>query len=130
MSIDTLRDKHKSRYMLPTRTLRLLECCFEGTKYDIAHGELRRPTPSLTKQERVAIQSLNNNKDVSITKADKGDTTVIMSTNHLVQLAHTHLSDQKTCMLLTHDPTTEVVRRLNQKCQAHSLEMTSTKLLP
>ena len=37
-----------------------------------------------------------------------------MSTNHLVQLAHTHLSDQKTYTLLTQDPTTEVVRTFNQ----------------
>ena len=99
--------------MLPTRSLRLLDCCFEGIKYDISHGTIQSPVPNLTRNERRAIRSLKN-KDICITRADKGDITVIMCNNQLVQLAHVHLSDKKTYTLLIQDPTMEVVKRFNQ----------------
>ena len=71
-SIDLLRDKHKSRFMLPKRSLRLLDCCFEGIKFDISHSTVLNPIPNLTSHEKRAIRGLKN-KDICITKADKGD---------------------------------------------------------
>ena len=38
-SIDILRDKHKSKFVLPTRLRRPLDCYFEGIKYDIRNGK-------------------------------------------------------------------------------------------
>ena len=37
-----------------------------------------------------------------------------MNSSHLVELAHAHLSDQKTYQLLKMDPTPEIVKRFNQ----------------
>ena len=48
--------------------------------------------------------NLRINKDIIITKADKGDTTVIMNTTHLLNLAHKHLSDEDTYLLLNTRP--------------------------
>ena len=53
-------------------------------------------------------------KDIIITKANKGDTIVVMNTSHYVELAHQHLSDLNTYQLLTEDPTQEAATRFNQ----------------
>ena len=39
---------------------------------------------------------------------------VIMSIDHVIQLAHAHLSDQKTYKLIKQDPTKKIVQRFNQ----------------
>ena len=72
------------------------------------------PRSNLTKAERLALYRLKKNENIIITKADKGDTTVIMDASHLIELAHEHLSDINTYQLLKNDPTPEVVVRLNQ----------------
>ena len=68
-------------------------------------------------KERQALYRLKKNKDVIISRADKGDTTVIMNMSQLVELAHKHLSDSSTYQLLTYDPTPEVVLRFNHYIQ-------------
>ena len=112
-----LRARYKYRFSLPTRTERLIDCTFEGIKYDLANTKILRPRTNLTKKERTALYRLKKNKDIIISKADKGDTTVIMNTSQLVELAHEHLGDSSTYQLLTHDPTPEVVSRFNHYIQ-------------
>lgn len=46
-----------------------------------------------------------SNEDVVISKADKGDSTVIMATEHYAQLARTHLNEKDTYKLLKTDRT-------------------------
>ena len=92
----------------------MIDCSFEAMKFDISNVEVLHPLPNLTRTERVALQHLKKNKKIIVTKADKGDTTVIMDSSHLVELAHKHLNDETTYQLLKYDPTPEVVARFNQ----------------
>ena len=116
-SLSKLRDRHKHRFSLPTRTERLIDCTFESIKYNLSNTKILRPRTNLTKKERKALFGLKKNKDIIISKADKGDTIVIMNISQLVELAHEHLSDSNTYQLLTHDPTPEVVLRFNHYIQ-------------
>ena len=63
------------------------------------------------------MRDLKKNEDIVITKADKGDTTVIMDTSHLIELVHKHLNDTNTYQLLKSDPTLEIVTRFNHYIQ-------------
>ena len=88
-------------------------------RYDLSKVEVHVLQPilyqiSLRRRERLALQRLEKNENIIITMADKGDTTVLRDTSHLVELAHKHLSDAKTHQLLKYDPTPEVVVRFNQ----------------
>ena len=113
-ALEKLRWKHKNKFSLPNRSQRLIDCSFEAIGYDLSNTEIVQPVPNLTRAERLALHRLEKIENLIITKADKGDTTVIMDTSHLVELAHKHLSDVNTYRLLKNDPTPEVVVRFNQ----------------
>ena len=120
-ALENLCHKYKNRFSLPNRSERLLDCSFEAIRYDLSRAEILQPEPYLTKAERLALHGLKKNKNIIITKADKGDTTVIMDTSHLIELAHKHLSDVNAYQLLKNDPTPEVVVKFNlyiQDCLA------------
>ena len=104
-TLTKLCDRYKNRFSLPNRLERLINCSFEAIRYDLSKAELLQPEPNLTKAERLALRTLKKNKNIIITKADKGDTTVIMDTSHLIELAHKHLSDVNTYQLLKNEPT-------------------------
>ena len=101
-------------YSLPARTKRLIDCSFKAIEFDLTQSKTIKPKANLTRKERQALRSLKRNKDIIITKADKGDTTVVMNTSCLIALAHKHLADQSTYQLLKEDPTQEVRSRFNQ----------------
>ena len=116
-TLTELCDRYKNRFSLPNRSERLIDCSFEAIRYDLSKAEILQPEPNLTKAERLALRDLKKNKDIVITKADKGDTTVIMDTSHLIELAHKHLNDTNTYQLLKSDPTPEIVTRFNRYIQ-------------
>ena len=113
-TLEELRLRYKNRYSLPTRSERLIDCSFKAISYDLDRLRILQPIQNLSKAERKALYRLKKNKDIIITKIDKGDTTVVMDTSHHVELAQQHLSDPNTYQLLTEDPTQEVVTRFNQ----------------
>ena len=79
-----------------------------------SNTKILQPLPNLTKKERLALRRLKKNEDIIITNADKGDTTIVMDTTHLVELAHKHLSDLSTYQLLVNDPTAEIATGFNR----------------
>ena len=113
-ALTKLCHKFKNRFSLPNRSQRLIDYNFEAIGYDLSKTEIVQPIPNLTKAERLALYRLKRNENIAITKADKGDPTVIMDVSHLVELAHKHLSDVNTYQLLKNDPTHEVMVRFNQ----------------
>ena len=68
---------------------------------------------NLSKAEKKALRDLIKNQDLVISKADKGDTTVIMSTAQYLELACKHLYDSNTYRLLNSDPTQDIVNQFN-----------------
>ena len=115
--LTNLCDRYKKRFSLPNRSKRLIDCSFEAIRFDLSKLETLQPKPNLSKAERRALRDLKRNENIVITKADKGDTMVIMDTSHLIELAHKHLSDINTYRLLKEDPTSEVVARFNRYIQ-------------
>ena len=59
--------------------------------------------PNLTNTERAALRNLSSNNDIVITKADKGDTVVVMDMEQYTELAYKHLNDPDTYDKLTID---------------------------
>ena len=86
-------------------------------------GPCQRPAPgpntveklraNLPRAERKALRNLIRNPDLIISKADKGDSTVVMSTEQYLELACKHLYDGNTYQLLKSDPTQDIVRQFN-----------------
>ena len=58
------------------------------------------------------------NRDLVISKADKGDVTVVMTTSQYLELAYKHLGDRDTYQVLRVDPTREIVARFNTYLKA------------
>ena len=71
------------------------------------------PTKSNTPQsERKAIQNLQNNKEIVILPADKGNTTVILNKTDYVLEANRKLQDTDTYQLLKTDPTSDFCNQI------------------
>ena len=68
---------------------------------------------NLTGAEKTALKRLMRNHNVVISKPDKGDTTVVMNTEHYLDLSRKHLSDKNTYQLLETDPTANFARQFN-----------------
>ena len=64
---------------------------------------------NLSKREQQALRKLIKDDSLVISKADKGDVVVVLSTSQYLDLAHEHLSDNSTYQLLQNDPTQEIV---------------------
>ena len=67
------------------------------------------PKENLDNDERQALAMLRNQEDLYITKADKGDTVVIMTTAQYCKMAFEHLDDDSTYTQLSDDSTNVVV---------------------
>ena len=72
------------------------------------------PRPNFTQRMRNALISLKQDKSIIIAKADKGDTIVIMDSDHYFGLAHKHLADRSTYEVLESDPRDEIVERYHK----------------
>ena len=68
------------------------------------------PAGNLSDEERTALSNLKKNKCIIITKADKGDTVVVMDTTQYTGLAYGHLNDPQTYTRLTGDPTPGIAK--------------------
>ena len=66
---------------------------------------------NLSKGEKRALRELAANPELVISKADKGDAVVVLSTPTYLDLAYEHLNDKNTYKLLRSDPTGEIVTR-------------------
>ena len=111
----TLRHRYIDRYTgeLPERACRILQCCSKAIRYDFSNISVQRLRANLSKTEMQALRDLMKNPNLVISKADKGDATVIMSTTQYVELACKHLYDGNTYRLLKPDPTQDIVKQFN-----------------
>ena len=67
----------------------------------------------MTSSEQAALKGLIENQDLVISKADKGDVTVIMNTSQYLDLAYKHLGDKSTYQLLDVDPIPDIAKQFN-----------------
>ena len=88
---------------------------------NIIHGKivnaLNQPNthqPNLTSEQRKALQVLIKRDDLVITCADKGNCTVILDKSDYEEKMHKILNDNSTYMLLKHDLTGNIERKLNK----------------
>lgn len=70
------------------------------------------PCPNVTPEEVAALRALLLNPAVRITKADKGDSFVLLDTDQYLELAYGHLDDPATYARLPSDPTQDIVAEL------------------
>ncbi len=70
---------------------------------------------NITPEERLALKSLKEDKDITILPADKGRATVIMNSTEYREKAKQLLSDKKTYDPLPKDPTKEYKAQLKEK---------------
>ena len=115
--LENLREKYIDRWAcsIPNRPNRLIKCSLMAIKFDfdkllsVADVKL-----NMTYSERCAHRSFVRNKRIMISKADKGDTTVIMATSQYLYLAYKQLNDKEMYQRLSRDPTQEIVKQFNQ----------------
>ena len=114
--LDKLRDKYVKKYTgkMSNRSSRLLNCCLESIRYEFQNVSLVQPKNNLNRGEIRSLNSLARDKSLVVSKADKGDTTVIMSSAQYLDLAYKHLSDRETYQLLSEDPPHEIVEKFNR----------------
>ena len=77
----------------------------------------RKIKSNLPNHLRRALSNLRDNKDIIVTKADKGDVCVVMDVDHYLRLAWAHLSDGNTYNVLENDPTQHIVSTFNTYIQ-------------
>ena len=70
--------------------------------------------PNLTSEQRKALQVLKKRDDLVITYADKGNCTVILDKLDYEEKMHKILNDNSTYMLLKHDLTGNIEKKLNK----------------
>ena len=64
---------------------------------------------NISKGERKALRQLMQDEGLVISKADKGDVVMVLSTSTYLALAYEHLNDRETYKLLNNNPTQEIV---------------------
>ena len=72
----------------------------------------KKPTNNLTKEEQTARKNLESDKKIKILQADKGNATVVMSTEAYQTKACKLLNDQTAYTVLAKDPTRTSERKL------------------
>ncbi|XP_041981008.1 uncharacterized protein LOC121734461 [Aricia agestis] len=70
------------------------------------------PKSNITTEERLALKQLRNNNDILVLRADKGNATVVMSTEEYVQKIRSLLSDTNVYKQVSYNPTASVTRRI------------------
>ena len=105
--LDTLLNNYITRHTgkIPPRSSRILNRTLASIRYDLKHVDIDNTPSNLTRAERTALKRLIGDEDLVVSKADKGDATVVMSTPQYLEMAYKHLSDRSTYKLLVHDPT-------------------------
>jgi dTDP-4-amino-4,6-dideoxygalactose transaminase len=75
----------------------------------------RKPTPNISKEERAAIKSLQDNTNICILQADKGNATVVMDRVEYNTKMSVILNDKSNYKKVLQDPTKGIERKLNKK---------------
>ena len=69
---------------------------------------------NLTKEEKLGLKSLKENKEIVIQKADKGSAVVVMNSKDYLREGYRQLSDQNFYNKIDHDPTPETSSKISQ----------------
>lgn len=113
-------EEFKSKYIdtwlerVPHRAKRILKKTMTNIKYDFCGCSPMQVGPNLSRGERQALRQLRKDKSLIVSKADKGDVVVVLSTSAYIELVHQHLNDRETYKLLQHDPTEEIVTQFTE----------------
>lgn len=67
---------------------------------------------NLSDMERKALNKLKNNRDITVRKADKGGSVVLLNTELYIKLNEAILNDVKTYTKLAKDPTADILNKL------------------
>ena len=89
---------------MPNRVKRIMLDTMESLNDALSKCEDVPVLPNLSKVESKALRQLVEDKDLVVTKADKGDSVVVLPTSRYLALAHEHLSDNKTYKFLRGGP--------------------------
>ena len=77
------------------------------------------PKSNATTEERCALKSLRNNKDILILRADKGNATVVINTVDYNDKIGTLLDDTTVYKAVSYNPTARVTRRIRALIKDH-----------
>ena len=106
--LQTMERKYIDRYAnvneMPSRACRLLKSCMASIRYDFKSLRIKSMKNNLSREECRALKCLIKNRDLVISKADKGDATVVMNVTHYLELAYKHLGDETRYLVLNSDP--------------------------
>ncbi|XP_060531998.1 uncharacterized protein LOC132705430 [Cylas formicarius] len=104
----------------------------ELIRQDVARvlRQSKPPQPNLSREEMQALRNLNNNENILIMPADKGNATVVMNTSDYNAKLEDILNDP-IYKLVTRDPTTYLEKTTKSKILDSSInEDTKKKLIP
>jgi hypothetical protein len=76
--------------------------------------ETKAPKPNLTQQEWLVLLQLKKEKSITVMRADKGNTTVIMDKQDYIRKGEEMLKEEDTYEELSEDPTSKVERKVNK----------------
>ena len=74
----------------------------------------RKGSDNLTKEQRMGITELCNNKNIVIKKADKGSAVVVMNTTDYLREGYRQLGDTNFYTKLKNDPTDSVSDKITR----------------
>ena len=106
-------DRYANVNEMPSRACRLVKSCMASIRYDFKSLRIKSMKNNLSREECRALKCLVRNRDLVISKADKGDATVVINVTHYLELAYKHLGDETTYRVLNSDPTSELAERFN-----------------
>ena len=96
----------------------------DNIKLEIQNVQVVPPKSNFTQRLEMALKSLKEDMSIIIAKEDKGDSVVVMNSEHYLGLAAKHLADAQTYELLETDPSVEIVLRYHQyleRCVDHKI---------
>ena len=99
---------------VPYRAKRILKNTMIKIRSDLYRCSTVQCGPNLSTGERQALCQLAKDDSLVISKSDKGDLVVILSTTRYLELAFEHLSDRKTYQLIQNDPTEQIVTQFTE----------------
>ncbi len=117
MVTDSFNIPSKKCWIPPKDTDWTLEGYISTTRTDITDQPIHTTKPflNLTTEERTALKTLQNRKDIVIKPADKGGAVVIWPLNQYVLEADRQLNNQQHYTILPADTTLEVTKTLNSQ---------------
>jgi hypothetical protein len=81
-------------------------------------GEIKTPTPNMTKRESTALKSLRNNKQIRILQVGKGNCMVALNESTYKEKISS-LLESGVYEILPKDPTSQIERKIRQLLTKH-----------